>query len=436
MPLPDRPLLIALGVWLAVALAAAFMPAWTAVWQAYATALFALAAVDAYAGWRRRGRVSVAREVPHTLPVGTWQTVRLRLRSQAGFAEGWLEDGHPAAFQRTGLPLRFSVAPGNGLLASYRVSVSERGRHAFDGVHLRRRSPLRLWQIPESIAAYDEVRVFPNFARIAHFTLLATDNRLSQFGILPRRRRGEGLEFQQLRDYRQDDSPRHIDWKASSRVGRLIARDYQDERDQQILILLDCSARLRAHDGELSHFDHALNALLLLAYVVLRQGDALGLVTFGHPQPRVLPPGKSLATISALTNAVYDLQPSRQVPDYLTAAETLLRRLRKRALVILVTNLRDEDDDTLLPAVRQLRRRHALTVASLREPFLDELLEAPVEDFDAALTRAAGLEYRQARQRQIALLGHRGVPVLDVGARQLPVALINHYWARKRAGEV
>jgi len=102
--------------------------------------------------------------------------------------------------------------------------------------------------------------------------------------------------------------------------------------------------------------------------------------------------------------------------------------------VILVTNLRDEDDDTLLPAVRQLRRRHAVSVASLREPVLDEVLAAPVDDFAAALTRAAGLEYLQARRRQLALLRHGGVEILDVSAGELPVALINHYRARKRAG--
>jgi len=102
--------------------------------------------------------------------------------------------------------------------------------------------------------------------------------------------------------------------------------------------------------------------------------------------------------------------------------------------VILVTNLRDEDDDTLLPAVRQLRRRHAVSVASLREPILDEVLEAPVDDFAAALLRAAGLEYLQARRRQLALLRHGGVEILDVSASELPVALINHYRARKRAG--
>ena len=434
MLLPARRLLIAAALWLALGLAASFAPALLGVWQAAGAALLGLALVDGLAGRRRLGRVSVRRELPHSMPVGTWQTVGLRLSSEAGAASGWLVDGHPAAFVSEGLPVPFALTPGRWLRVAYRVSVSERGRQVFDGVSLRHASPLRLWQVQEDVAVRDEVRVFPNFARIAHYTLLATDNRLSQIGILQRRRRGEGMEFQQLRDYRQDDAPKQIDWKASARVGRLISRDYQDERDQQIVFLLDCSARMRARDGDLSHFDHTLNALLLLAYVALRQGDAVGLATFGHPGPRVLPPGKSVAMVNSLMKAVYDLQPSRQVPDYLAAGETLSRHLRKRALVILVTNLRDEDDETLLPAVRHLRRRHALTVASLREPVLDELLAAPVADFDAALTRAAGLEYLQARRRQVMRLQHGGVHVLDVGASELPVALINHYWARKRAG--
>ncbi|WP_300449136.1 DUF58 domain-containing protein [Accumulibacter sp.] len=434
MLLPDRRLLVAAALWLALGLAASVEPGWLGAWQATAALLGGLAAADALAGRRRRGCLTVRRELPHSLPVGTWQTVGLRLSGDGRAASGWLVDGHPPAFVSEGLPLRFAVVPGRWRRVSYRVSVTERGRQVFAGVTLRLSSPLRLWLVQETLALRDELRVFPNFARLAHYSLLATDNRLSQIGILQRRRRGEGMEFQQLRDYRQDDSPRQIDWKASTRVSRLISRDYQDERDQQIVFLLDCSARMRARDGDLSHFDHTLNALLLLAYVALRQGDAVGLATFGHAEPRVLLPGKSVARLNSLMKAVYDLEPSRQVPDYLAAGETLSRHLRKRALVILVTNLRDEDDDTLLPAVRHLRRRHALTLASLREPVLDELLAAAVSDFDAALTRAAGLDYLQARRRQVMRLQHDGVQVLDVSPGRLPVALVNHYWARKRAG--
>ena len=123
------------------------------------------------------------------------------------------------------------------------------------------------------------VRIYPNFSVLTRFAILATDNRLSQIGMLQRRRRGEGLDFHQLREYREGDVQRQIDWKASARMPRLISREYQDERDQQVLLMLDCGRRMAARDDALSHFDHAVNAALLLAYVSLRQGDAVGLLT-------------------------------------------------------------------------------------------------------------------------------------------------------------
>lgn len=433
MPLPNRPLIWIATAWLLLGAAVVPLPDLLPVWQFFGAGALALAVADMLAGRGKRGRLTVTREVAHTLPVGTWQTVHLKLTAAGGVA-GWLRDRHPAAFRSEGLPLSFSLAGGQWLRAGYRLLLTERGLERFEAVDLRLLSPLRLWLIPETLPVADEVRIFPDFARITHYTLLATDNRLSQLGVLNRRRRGEGMEFHQLRDYRQEDSPRQIDWKASARMGRLISREHQDERDQQIVFLLDCGSRMRAKDGDLSHFDHTLNALLLLAYVALNQGDAVGLATFGHAAPRFLPPRKSVTTVNRLLNAVYDLQPSLQTPDYQLAGEQLIKHLSKRALVILVTNLRDEDDGTLGPAMTLLGRRHAVTLASLREPVLDEVLGAQINDFDDALTHAAALQYSHARRRQAAMLRHSGVHVMDVGPRDLPLALINHYWERKRSG--
>jgi uncharacterized protein (DUF58 family) len=435
LPLPNRPLLWLAAAWLVLGIAAVVQPSLFVVWQGCGLAAAALALADVAAGQRLRGRLTIEREIAHTLPVGSWQTVGIKLVASKPVS-GWLNDRHPGDFAATGLPFSFRLAAGQWGRTQYRVHLTERGLHHFTAIDLRLRSPLRLWLVPETLVVEDAVRVFPDFARITQYTLLATDNRLSQLGVLNRRRRGEGMEFHQLRDYRQEDPPRSIDWKATSRMGRLIAREYQDERDQQIIFLLDCSSRMRAKDGDLSHFDHTLNALLLLAYVALNQGDAVGISTFGHDAPRFLPPRKSVTTVNRLLNAVYDLQPSAQSPDYLLAGEHLLKHLSKRTLVILVSNLRDEDDDTLGPAMTLLGRRHAVTLASLREEVLDEVLAAPVDHFDAALTHAAALQYFHARRRQAAMLRHGGVQIVDVSPRELPVALINHYWQRKRAGSL
>ena len=125
------------------------------------------------------------------------------------------------------------------------------------------------------------MRVYPNFRASAHFALLAAENQSRTTGVKQRQRRGAGLEFAELREYAQGDMPRHIDWKATARRRKLTTRAFRDEQDQQLVLLLDCGRRLRAVDDGQAHFDHALNAALLLAWVALRQGDRVGLLTFG-----------------------------------------------------------------------------------------------------------------------------------------------------------
>jgi uncharacterized protein (DUF58 family) len=243
------------------------------------------------------------------------------------------------------------------------------------------------------------------------------------------------MDFDQLREYREGDSQRKIDWKASQRMGKLISREYQDERDQQILFLVDCGRRMQAKDDDCSHFDHALDATLLLAYVGLRQGDSVGLMTMSGAD-RFLAPHRSRETVNRILNAVYDLQPGMLTTDYYQAAVTVGRRLRKRALVVILSNLRDEDDDTLLPALRLLQKRHLVLFASLREKALDDAVAAPVVDYDSALTHAAAIDYRLQRDAAFDRLKLGNVVCLDVAPQRLAVALVNQYLEVKRSGRL
>jgi len=263
---------------------------------------------------------------------------------------------------------------------------------------------------------------------------MAVDHWLNRIGVRAGQRRGLGLDFHQLREFRDGDTLRQIDWKATARKRTPIAREYQDERDQQILFLLDCGRRMRSHDGDLSHFDHSLNASLLLAYVALRQGDAVGLMTFAGDQPRHLPPAKGSAQLTALLNSVYDLRSSQRTADFPAAVQAVLTRQRRRALVVIVTNLRDEDDEELVAAVKRLGRQHRVLVASLREEVLDRLRQAPVEGFEEALAYCGAVDYLNARAGLHEKLAAHGVPVLDTRPSQLGPELISRYMGWKKAG--
>jgi len=267
------------------------------------------------------------------------------------------------------------------------------------------------------------------------YTLLATDQRLNQMGILRKRRRGEGLDFHQLREYRDGDSLRQIDWNATARIRKLISRDYQEERDQQVVFLLDCGRRMLAQDDELSHFDHTLNAILLLSHVALRQGDAVGLMTFsGHE--RWLPPKKSIANVNAILNVIYDLQPSLNSPDYTQAAMRLMSKQKRRALVVLLTNLRDEDESELLPALHLMRKRHLVLVASLQETSINAMLKEEVRGFPRALEYAAAQQYLNYRREAHQKIERQGVLAFDVEPASLPINIVNRYLEIKDSGRL
>jgi uncharacterized protein (DUF58 family) len=172
-----------------------------------------------------------------------------------------------------GLPRTIELLPGTAAEFSYRVRAVRRGEARFAPAEILRRSVLGLWLRRERSGEASSVRIYPNFAAVAGFTLHAMEGRLQLMGIRRKRRRGEGFDFRQLRDFQLGDTLRQVDWKATSRRQRPISREYQEERDQQILFLVDCGRRMRAMDGELAHFDHCLNAVLLVAYLALRQGD-------------------------------------------------------------------------------------------------------------------------------------------------------------------
>jgi uncharacterized protein (DUF58 family) len=431
---PTPRLLWLLAGWLAWAVLASVWPVLIASWVAGGITLLLFVALDGWRAWRQ-APPRIVRNASHSLPVGVWREVSLEIDNplpQASVVRVF--DHYPSACDMEGLPLTFTLAPQTRARASYRLRFTARGEHSFAGIEALINSPFGLLRRRAFVDAPHRARVYPNFATVAKYALLATDNRLSQMGIRQRRRRGEGLSFHQLREYREGDTPRQIDWKATARVNKLVSCEYQDERDQQIMFLLDCGNRMRAkEEGSLSHFDEALNALLLLAHVALRQGDAVGCMSFGH-DTRLIPARKGHAALNHLMERLFDLEPGSNSPDYRSAATRIAQTVRKRSLVLILTNLRDEDDEELRDAIAVLRRHHLVLLASLRETAVQHLIEQPRDTFEAALGAAAALQYISTRTTAIERLKRSGAHVLDVTPAALPVALVNRYLDFKSSG--
>jgi uncharacterized protein (DUF58 family) len=397
-------------------------------------ALLALAILDAVR-LKRLPTPRVQRQMPGSLALGRWGEVRLEIEHD--FAQPLhiqLFDHVPDGLSFENLPLSVELQPGQHSQIGYRLRPLKRGHFTFEHCEINLPSPLGLWSDKRLLNVADSTRVYPDFARLYGGQLLAVDNWLSQLGVRQRQRRGLGLEFHQLREFREGDSLRQIDWKATARQRTPIAREYQDERDQQIIFMLDCGRRMRSQDDELAHFDHALNACLLLSYIALRQGDAVGLSTFASDRPHYLAPVKGTDQLKVLLNTVYDLNSTQRPADYQAAANQLLARQKRRALVVLVTNLRDEDDEELLTAVKRLSKQHRVLVASLREDLLDNLRHTPVQTLPEALAYCGTVDYLNERAELHERLSAHGVPVVDARPSELGAELVTRYLGWKKAG--
>lgn len=435
MLIPTNRLLWLTGIIAALALVVSFVPQTFTHWWMAVIVSCGIILVDAVS-LAFPNPISIKRKLQGSIPLGVKRKVELRLTNNGKRPmELDIHDHFPTAVEAMGMPVSTRIEPKEKAELSYSITARERGKLEFPFTQLRIRSFWGFWKRNFYVAVSDATRVYPNFAAVSHVALLATDHRLSQMGIIKKRRRGEGQDFHQLREYREGDGLRQIDWKASSRTRKLISREYQDERDQEIILLLDCGQRMSAKDDELSHFDHTLNAMLLLSYVALRQGDSVGLATFGG-ETRWLAPHKGAHTLHALLNALYDLQPGDQSPDYTKAATELLLRQKKRALVILLTNVRDEDSDNLLPAIKLLSKKHLVLLASLREQALDQALQQPVEDLNAAIEVSALHRYLQQRQQAFEKLRANQILTVDVLPAELTAELINSYLNIKRSGQL
>jgi uncharacterized protein (DUF58 family) len=410
---------------------------------AFALALVVLTVVDYFVSRRAwaRAEVRLARRLPSAFAIGVKKQIHVQLETVG--RNTWhceLFDHCDSSLKVDGLPARITLYPKKRTDVAYEVVPTRRGEIDFAPADLRIRSRLGFCDLLERLGGNEARRAYPDFAQVARYAWLAGDRRLQEIGIKTYQRRGEGTDFKQLSEYRYGDPVRHIDWKATLRQNKPILREFQDERDQCVMLLIDCGRRMRAYDVEQGitsgHFDQVLNAVMLLSYVALKQGDAVGALTFGTPpeDARVFAPRKGAHALNALMGQLYSVQPSATHSDYVSVAQNLLLRHHKRSLVIVITNFRDEDSTELGQALRLLRTRHLVLLASLRERIVSELIAQPIASGDSALDVGSAHLYEQSRRDAFNRLAARDALMVDAEPQNLGIELVNRYHAVKRAG--
>lgn len=429
------PKLIAAGlVVAALAIGPALSDGYFIPWLLIAGLLLVAVVFDALT--LRKVRIEGNRFIPQVLSHQQWTDISLSISNHSDIPLNIkVHDMHPQQSVIRGLPQKQAINASSVVSLQYELMAKERGDMSFTGIDCRFESRLGLLSSKRTLNCDNLVKVYPNFKNNRLFGMLLSRQHLHHLGVRRLPRPGEGSDFHQLREYRDGDSLRQIDWKATARSQKLIAREYALERDQQIVFLLDCSMRMRHQEGLSSHMDDTLNAIVLLTHIALQQGDATGIMTFGGVD-RWIPPAKGLVAARRLMNGIYDLQATRELPDYVQAVENLARQLKRRALIILITNLRNEDGQSALQAIQRLRGKHLLLLADLRERDLEQATESTPQNIDEATLWLSAEHYRMNRSQQHKLAIASGTNLLDVSPGQLSADLITRYLAIKRLGKL
>ena len=304
----------------------------------------------------------------------------------------------------------------------------QRGAFDLERVHVRLRSPIGLWGWYRTFPVQNRLNVYPDLKQLGDYALLARTNRLSLIGVRRTRHIGQDSEFERLRDYTSDDNYRHIDWRCTARRSKLTVRQYQSDQSQRIVFMLDCGRMMTNRCNGLSLLDHALNAMFMMAYVALVQGDEVGLLCFSDRVHRYLPPRGGSSQMNRLIRASFDQFPRMVESRYDDAFLYLSNHCKRRSLVVLATNVIDEvNANQITEHLGKLRSRHLPMSVLLRDRQMFDAADHPEGDPINLYRAAAAADILLWRQQVIVGMQHRGVLMVDAFPDELSAPLVNEY---------
>ncbi|MCA9605740.1 MAG: DUF58 domain-containing protein [Myxococcales bacterium] len=393
----------------------------------YDAALVAGAAIEAR-GPARRGP-DVERKMDSRLVVGIENTITIRLRNPTPRpVKVTVRDDLPPGWEAD--PPELSVElPGHARReVSYKVVPPKRGRFRFGSLHLKLEGFLKLGASVVSVPAAADARVFPNVLGPRRYELAARLGDLAAEGFRTIRQSGGGGEFEQLREYVAGDAYRDLDWKSTAKRQRPVTRVFEQERSQTVILAIDAGRMMATRLGRITKLDHSINAALLLAWVALRKGDRVGLVVFADSVQTFVTPGRGQGQYRKLLDALYAIEASETFVDFRRLVEFVQVRQRKRALLVMFSDLLDEAHAMpLAEHAALLRRKHLAVCVTMHDPVAEKLADAPVEDASATYMRAAAADLLMEREHVKAHLEKSGVRLVEAPPGELAVATVNRY---------
>jgi len=431
MIVPTRRFWLWLALGIFIALAGLIIPGFERFLIYYNVALFATFFISARLA-TRASELVVRRKMDPVLSIHVPNRVELQVLNDGDHAVNFrIADAPPGDMPTDGNEAIFAVDPGEEASLAYHVTPHDRGAVTFEDPYVRILAPLGLCEVQGRLTCRTETHVYPNVLALREFDLIRRRGKLATAGLRKTRLKGQGTEFESLRDY-ADDSFRKIDWKSTARRGKLIVRDYTTERNQPVIVCVDIGRNMMSEVDGISKLDYVLDACLLLLHAAAHEGDLTGLMVFGDQVERMILPKKGRSQAGILLNAIHNLKARPVESNYMGAFSYLASRQKRRAMVVVFTDAEDaQTAERLSKAIAPLRRRHLVFVARISDPRVKELARLELTNADQLYDKAAGLWYESERREASMKLAVTGLQNIDAEPEELAQALTTAYFIAK-----
>ena len=433
MPIPTRRLA-------AVAALASIVVVAVEGWRGFLVVNAVLLAV-ALADWAlatRPADIELTRELPDVIVLGRSDQVLWEVRNRTGRRQRVAFADELAPSLGAGARRARVTVPAHGSAdVTTTLHPSRRGRFEPTALTVRVEGPLGLAARQATRRLPSVLRVYPPFRSRDEAELRIDKARILEVGLRSAQGLGGGTDFDRLREYSVDDEFRRIDWAATARAGKTIVRTYRAERNQTVICLLDNGRIMAGRVDDVPRVEHAMDAVMMLTVVATRLGDRAGLVVFDRDVRAVVAPSHGRNQLGRVTEAMYELTPALAESDYRGAFSSTLAHFRRRAMLVVLTDLVEQAvGETLLPALPLVARNHLVVVAAVQDPDVVRWANTTPTDAASAYRKAAAVAALEERSRTTARLRGVGATVVDAPPGALATRLADAYLDVKATGRL
>ncbi len=385
-----------------------------------------------------RSKFAADRKLDERFSNGDDNEVELQISNNYSFpVDVTIIDEIPVQFQERNFQINQKLKSGESIIKRYSLKPVERGEYWFGALNVFYKSPLQLLERRLRFADKTMVKVYPAFKEMRQFEMMAISNRLTDVGIKKIRRIGHQMEFDQIREYTKGDDYRTINWKATARRSTLMVNQYQDEKSQQVISLIDMGRTMKMPFEGMTLLDYAINSSLVLSKIAMLKQDKAGIVTFNNEVRSIVAPQRNSKQMQLIMETLYNQNTMFQEQSIQALYTTVRRNIHQRSLLVLYTNYESlSAAQRQMPMLQKLANDHLVVVVFFENTELSSLTKAKAPDIESIYIKTIAEKFAYDKKRVVKELERHGIHTVLTEPENLTVETLNKYLELKARGYI